>query len=685
MFQLTEDYLCEHLSYFLCDYTEKGKNTVLYEEMFCPESFTVYDKMYGNETIYFRDISFSDWCKGLISDQISKLSTIPDPLSLASKIFENLLFMLEYKLDGNELSKKIYNQEFVDIIRRVMFYTIYGACDSDVYTAKEFNELSLCIMPELIEIIRNENLEIKEIFLLSVASGLVGLDMKGAPSAASKYANPGIPMKVYRNIAPQTAAKDILRKLNKIIKSSDTPVFYWNDFLENIRHASRIVWMTDDYIESFFDLFFIQKLTEIFSDIKIDIIPKNGRFGNDMSWYDLETITLLPIFKGIKDKIKSGQISINHFGPQMGAANLNKLSKECMKSISCADFVITKGCRIHEMIQGGINKKLFSAYIVTRELSQIVTGLDSACTPILLLYAQPGEYLFWGVNFNNAKKSYMSGEECSLESFSTIREHEARKGITCIEEIVSEFNRIYSCLKHYKGSKRPVYQELALLSEKIDFYTMTKYSENYQKFCCLHNELNDFDKHTWDILMTTVRKNISTTFSNINVLDVAAGSGRDLLYGQQLGLEMFGCDICEEFIRNYNEKYIDKAPIYVYGNAYELPFEDESFLVVRQNASLVHTPLIYKGKGADLAISESYRVLKDGGILYLLVKKGKGIKVVDTNEGLGERIFQYYDEDDLTELLRRNNFEIFSMDELTEKRKTILIRWIVCVAIKRNN
>lgn len=681
MFKLTKECLCKNLNYFLCDYGNDNYKKILSKQKFLPESFTVYEKMCGKELIYFREITFEEWCTGLILDQIGKLTWIQDRDSLKDKTIENVLFLLRYNVNGEILAENIYNQEFVDIIRRVIYFTIFGKCDSDVYTAKEFNDLAYLVMPNLLNFMEERDYSLQKIFKLSIASGLMGLDMKGAPAASSNYANSGIPMKQYLNVSIDDVISELLKELEIVTENADTPVFYWDEFIKSLQEAESVVWMTDDYIESFFDLYFIQKLIEQFPNLNIDIIPKNGRFGNDMSWEDLEDIIQFPCFKVIKEKVNSGQITINHFGPQMGAANLSKLSAQCVDSIFRADFIVTKGCRIHEMIQGGIDKEMFSAYIVTRELSEIITGFDSKRTPILFLHSQPGEYLFWGISYNNAKKRRIENGREVFTSCCTIKEHEIRKKLKSIEEIANEFNYIYSCLLSYKDDLTPVYQELVTLKKQIETYTINNYICNCQKYIGIHNELNEFDQTTWNFFIAAVKKYFDKDFSNTSILDVGSGSGRDLLFGQHLGFKMVGCDKCEEFVNHYNQVQTN-GPSYVYGDACQLPFEKEKFDVVRQSASLVHIPIIGKGYGTDLAIHESYRVLKTGGLLYVLVKEGKGINVIDTNEGLGKRIFQYYEDKDIRQMLSRNNFKVLDVREIEEMRHGVLIKWLACIAVK---
>ena len=114
----------------------------------------------------------------------------------------------------------------------------------------------------------------------------------------------------------------------------------------------------------------------------------------------------------------------------------------------------------------------------------------------------------------------------------------------------------------------------------------------------------------------------------------------------------------------------------------DLPFDNNSFDVVRQNASLLHLPVVAKGYTADKAIEENHRVLKENGLLYIFVKKGNGIQYVDTNEGLGGRIFQFYDEILIKNLVERNSFKILEIINEQEDRNGTIIDWILVIAQK---
>lgn len=121
---------------------------------------------------------------------------------------------------------------------------------------------------------------------------------------------------------------------------------------------------------------------------------------------------------------------------------------------------------------------------------------------------------------------------------------------------------------------------------------------------------------------------------------------------------------------------------FVKGDMLNLPFDDEIFDIVRQNASLVHIPITTKGEMLDKAIKESYRVLKENGILFISVKKGEGVQFIDTKDGLGGRIFQMHTVETITKVLEENKFEILKIIEVNEHRNKERIDWINVIALK---
>lgn len=174
-------------------------------------------------------------------------------------------------------------------------------------------------------------------------------------------------------------------------------------------------------------------------------------------------------------------------------------------------------------------------------------------------------------------------------------------------------------------------------------------------------------------------------YKNLKLLDVGTGHGRDLKYALELGFDAVGVDNADTFINGLeklaNENIIPKDS-FAKADMRNLPFEDNSFDIVRQQASLLHLPIVSKGYTVDKAIEENYRILKEDGLLYVLVKKGDGIQYVDTNEGLGERIFQFHNENTIENLIKRNGFEIIDITNELENRKGKIVEWVMVIAKK---
>ena len=469
MNKMTEQFAKENMPKILCSYSEDGYKDVISYEDFQPQSFLVSEKISKKPLLFFDDVSYDTWIKDMVHNQVEYLNLSKDETdTFFSLISANLDTLLNLEYRGKLVKDQIYNQEFIDIIRNVIEYTLYGTLENKILPADRFNELAETIMPIVIARIRELQLNELDVFKLSILSGLSGLDLKGAPAAASTYANEGISMRRYFEMHPNDAAEDYLKILLSKLENTTTPVFDWDIFNKFLRSKNKLVWFTDDYIETYFDLLFIQKTLELHSNIDIEIIPKNGRYGNDISWQDLEKIMDNLIFTGLKNYFSSGRLSINKRGPLMGAANIRKLSDSCVRSILSSDFVLIKGCRVHEMLQGGLNVDTFSGYVVCRNLSEIVTGYSSADNPLLFTYLCKNEFAYFGINKENSKKvrfNDMREVNCCM---STLFDHERRKKLSSSEEIISEYNLLLKQAKNYTGEKIPIYTELNMLDHLLN-------------------------------------------------------------------------------------------------------------------------------------------------------------------------------------------------------------------------
>lgn len=224
------------------------------------------------------------------------------------------------------------------------------------------------------------------------------------------------------------------------------------------------------------------------------------------------------------------------------------------------------------------------------------------------------------------------------------------------------------------------------LAETLIDITKNTYNATGEKYAEVRTfELLEFDKIVWNKLLSSINEQIGKDYKNLKLLDVGTGHGRDLKYALELGFDAIGVDNADTFINGLEklakENIIPKDS-FVKADMRNLPFEDNSFDIVRQQASLLHLPIVSKGYTVDKAIEENYRILKENGLLYVLVKKGDGIQYVDTNEGLGGRIFQFHNDNTIENLVKRNGFEIINITNEVENRKGKIVEWIMIIAKK---
>ena len=472
MYKITEEFIENYISELLCSYSQEAHKKLLSFEAFSPQSFVVSDKRDRIPLLYFNDITYEDWIRDMILDQLDKLDLSCDEVAaVCRQTLENLDVFLRFEHNGTPVAHQLYNQEFVDSIRKILLFTIEGTLEKELHPAQSFNHLADSFMPLVLSKIRQMGLSRSEIFKLSIASGLSGLDLKGAPSASSTYASTGISMRPYYGMAPQTAAEDYLAKLLTVMRQSTTPAFDWTSFQTALSGAKRLVWMTDDYIESYFDLYFISLTLAQYPDLSVEIIPKNGRYGNDLSWTDLDKMLELPVFEPLKPYRQENRLQINRYGPKMGAANIRKLSDISVRSLLSADFVLLKGCRIHEMLQGGLNVDVFCSYTVSRTLSETVTGYNSKEYPILFFHLRPKEYAFFGMDPANAKTVDLPDGRRIVCCMSTLSDHIKRKNMSSPEEIEAEIQWLAHREASYIGNTQPIRNEMDILKEKLALLT----------------------------------------------------------------------------------------------------------------------------------------------------------------------------------------------------------------------
>lgn len=198
-------------------------------------------------------------------------------------------------------------------------------------------------------------------------------------------------------------------------------------------------------------------------------------------------------------------------------------------------------------------------------------------------------------------------------------------------------------------------------------------------------QINSRDQVIWEELFYMIEHILHKNLNEICMLDVGTGSGRDIKYASSKGINIIGIDNSDGFIsilKELEKENIIPKNSFLQASMLELPFDNETFDLVRQNASLLHIPLTTPGNMLDKVIAENHRVLKSNGLLHIYIKEGNGVQYIDTNEGLGGRIFQMHSKESISKVLSRNNFNIIKIEQLQEERNGNIIKFINIIAQK---
>ena len=148
------------------------------------------------------------------------------------------------------------------------------------------------------------------------------------------------------------------------------------------------------------------------------------------------------------------------------------------------------------------------------------------------------------------------------------------------------------------------------------------------------------------------------------MLDAGCGAGRDTNLLSQKGLRVTGLDISKRLLDFARKQY----PLlsFVEGDMRQLPFSTSKFDGIWAHTSLLHLETV---KDVRKAFSELARVVRQGGILHVLVKaqKGKEKTAVATDTlSQHDRFFQYFTKEEIQSYLEENGFTVIKIEQYRE-------------------
>ena len=164
--------------------------------------------------------------------------------------------------------------------------------------------------------------------------------------------------------------------------------------------------------------------------------------------------------------------------------------------------------------------------------------------------------------------------------------------------------------------------------------------------------MNYYNKHAKEYIDNTKNVDMKEYYdifesyidSNAKILDVGFGSGRDSLYFNNKGYNVYSIDNVKEFCDHAKSIGLD--------NVYCISIEDINYInefdAIWACASLLHIEL----NKLEYVFNKCYKALKNNGVMYVSFKYG-------TFEGfIDDRYFTYLNEDSFNNIIKNTNFKI---------------------------
>ncbi|MFA5025322.1 MAG: class I SAM-dependent methyltransferase [Candidatus Shapirobacteria bacterium] len=146
------------------------------------------------------------------------------------------------------------------------------------------------------------------------------------------------------------------------------------------------------------------------------------------------------------------------------------------------------------------------------------------------------------------------------------------------------------------------------------------------------------------------------------ILDIGCGGGRDAKELRNKGFKVVGLDASKELVIYAQNRFPDIK--FVVGNMLKLPLPSDCFDGVWCHIVILHLETI---KDVNSSLKEMYRVLKLGGVVHLYTKGYvSGPETVVNAFFDKSRFFRYFKLDKLTDLLKKNKFQIIKAEQTEE-------------------
>lgn len=367
--------------------------------------------------------SYEKWLDLKLESEINQLYLDDNLACTINRIGKDTLLyycknILDFKNKNDTLfADLVVNQEYSDIFRRMLMLLLTGNSLYIFNNHKHFNELGRIIAPKILEM--TSSYKLKDRLVQSIASGLIGMDIKENHISTAPIGK-NISLVLKENETNQLLKQLEFYKNNPEMIGIDCFEQYYNEVIcgQNLH----VVWFTDDYIETIFEMKFIEEQLYYNKTLTFTLVPRFDSYSNDASYKDVLEMLEIKELNKLKNYYSSDRFRICRNGMDISSVNFLRMSIELYDIISSADICVISGARAFEMTQGIKKTVYYTGIAVCKSYTESITGFSRHSGKLVFLRQESGDCSFIGFE-DRAYRKLQDGDHTISASKITAKEY----------------------------------------------------------------------------------------------------------------------------------------------------------------------------------------------------------------------------------------------------------------------
>ena len=278
------------------------------------------------------------------------------------RLYEHVQQILSFHInDTTKIKDVITIQEREDIVRKIIYFLITGNLYYTYNSHKDFNKIAFQMIPEILK--KTNNYNFHDRLKQSIVGGLIGVNLKDKEKKLEERDS----LRYYLSYNGDLSLEDNINIFNDCIekyidKNSNLTIDFFDDYDAEVIHTKellKVCWITDDYLETIFQLKFIEEQLDFNKNLTFYVVPRcSNNYTNDISALDIKLLLQLSVFEKLKKFALEKRLILCENGFDEGMFNGLRLSQEAAEILSRCDKVVISGCRSFETAQD-IKKDVF--------------------------------------------------------------------------------------------------------------------------------------------------------------------------------------------------------------------------------------------------------------------------------------------------------------------------------------